>query len=539
MRNKWLVLLLFLFAHAGWASLSSVYVAQTAAGSANGSSCANAYAISFFNTVGNWGAGSTQIGPGTVVHLCGTITSELVFQGSGTSGNVVELLFESGASIRITPGADANGIINLGAFSYLLIDGGAGTPCGWNTATNTSEGVCNGKIENMLYGSSDGVCPGGTCTTQASSGTGNLIQGTGSNIEIRNLEAGPSYVHTATGNSGNDTHGTGGISDTNGSNWYIHDCKLHDAGWYATFAISSGTVSNITLANNEIYNSASMIPLAGAGTATMTGITISGNYTHDMANWQTTSDTWHSEAIHFYGTGVTASQLLVYNNIFGGNTGPNITAELYAEQFSSITNLVVFNNLFTASGGSLIWVDQCNSGCYFYNNTMANNTGTGFTAGNGSYTLNLTVENNVMQDSYTLFYVSDSLASLSPLNYNGYGPNGGYTWVWNGASSTTLSGWRSSSGEGSSSLYNASSLGLSTSYVPSAGSPLISAGINVCTANPSFCTSYPAIKNDLAGNARPTSGAWDIGAYQYSSTGGSGGSSLSGGVQRSGGVVVQ
>ena len=34
---------------------SSVYIAQTAQGSADGSSCANAYSILFFATAGNWG----------------------------------------------------------------------------------------------------------------------------------------------------------------------------------------------------------------------------------------------------------------------------------------------------------------------------------------------------------------------------------------------------------------------------------------------------------------------------------------------------
>ena len=43
-----------------------------------------------------WGGGSTQIGPGTTAHICGTITGSagavaFTFQGSGTSGNPVTL----------------------------------------------------------------------------------------------------------------------------------------------------------------------------------------------------------------------------------------------------------------------------------------------------------------------------------------------------------------------------------------------------------------------------------------------------------------
>src|SRR5262249_52982902 len=61
----------------GVASANDVYIAQSAVGSNNGSSCANALAYGYFNTAGNWTTSAptgTKIGPGTVVHLCGTIT---------------------------------------------------------------------------------------------------------------------------------------------------------------------------------------------------------------------------------------------------------------------------------------------------------------------------------------------------------------------------------------------------------------------------------------------------------------------------------
>jgi len=70
---------------------NNIYVAQNSAGAANGADCADASPVSFFNSSGNWGSGANQIGPGTTVHLCGTITSNLSFQGNGTSGNPVVL----------------------------------------------------------------------------------------------------------------------------------------------------------------------------------------------------------------------------------------------------------------------------------------------------------------------------------------------------------------------------------------------------------------------------------------------------------------
>ena len=76
---------LFVSVVGSFAAAQNVYIAQVATGGADGSSCANAYAIGFFNSSGNWGTGPAQIGPGTTVHLCGTITTMLTFQGSGNS----------------------------------------------------------------------------------------------------------------------------------------------------------------------------------------------------------------------------------------------------------------------------------------------------------------------------------------------------------------------------------------------------------------------------------------------------------------------
>src|SRR5271157_1591702 len=105
-RVRWLSMALFLTmilagmvlacSTASAASAGNIYVAQSASGSANGSTCANAYAYTFFNNGGNWGSGSSQIGPGTTVHLCGTITGSagatiLTFLGNGSNGNPITL----------------------------------------------------------------------------------------------------------------------------------------------------------------------------------------------------------------------------------------------------------------------------------------------------------------------------------------------------------------------------------------------------------------------------------------------------------------
>ena len=86
------------------AQASNVYITQDGGG--NGVCSSNVHNPAWFNNSANWGNSSSQIGPGTTVHLCGTFNapaganSYLRFQGSGTSGNPITLLFETGAIVQ-------------------------------------------------------------------------------------------------------------------------------------------------------------------------------------------------------------------------------------------------------------------------------------------------------------------------------------------------------------------------------------------------------------------------------------------------------
>lgn len=131
MKANWpaLVLCCLLPALPTWGQGANVYLAQADAGAHDGSNCANAHVYSWFNSAGNWGTGGTQIGPGTTVHLCGTFTgtansTELTFQGSGTAGNPITLLFEPGA-VLTAPYWATSGAINPNGKSYLVISGDA------------------------------------------------------------------------------------------------------------------------------------------------------------------------------------------------------------------------------------------------------------------------------------------------------------------------------------------------------------------------------------------------------------------------------
>ena len=106
-RNLILAVILVTFA-AAFATASDIYIAQNAIGANTGADCADAHAVTWFDSGSNWGSGGGQIGPGTTVHLCGTFSAPagaseyLTFQGSGTNGNPITLLFESGAVLTAT-----------------------------------------------------------------------------------------------------------------------------------------------------------------------------------------------------------------------------------------------------------------------------------------------------------------------------------------------------------------------------------------------------------------------------------------------------
>lgn len=523
------LLIILLCSSASMCYATDTYFAQVSAGANDGSSCANAKAVS------TWAA---SFGSDNKQHLCGAITSQLTTGGSGTSGHPDTILFETGASMQISPGCSSAGCLAVGSNSFIIIDGGTGQPCGWNTVTNLSEGSCNGQIENMLYGSPGASCPGGACTTQpAQDGlTGNLIYGTGAHdIEVRNLQLGPSYIHTSSGSGLTDSGGTQCTQFTNSSNINIHDNKAHDGVWCIVFAVTgTNSKTNLSYTNNEIYNSSHMSAIGMANTAQLNGFTMAGNYTHDMSNWDTTADDNHGNALHTYsdaGGGTTITNGSIYNNILGGHMGQDATSQLFMEAANGTeTNLNIFNNLLinldTSSTASerLLFVNVCMSGCHVFNNTMVGpNTGWGWTSqlgSNGSTTTAFAnYENNINSDASTI--VQCSFCSFGTIDYNVYGLQGSF--VWNGHFMDGFTGatcgptnyfWNNCSGEGTHSQNLPSGINLAANYHPNSGSPVITAGDNLT----SLCTGLGISGNpclfDLAGVARPNS-AWDVGAYQF------------------------
>src|SRR5215475_14695230 len=69
----------------------NVYVSQSGAG--DGSSCTSSRSASWFNSSANWAnpKQTGKIGPGDTVFLCGTVTTSLALQNSGSTGSYVTI----------------------------------------------------------------------------------------------------------------------------------------------------------------------------------------------------------------------------------------------------------------------------------------------------------------------------------------------------------------------------------------------------------------------------------------------------------------
>lgn len=548
--NSLFLTLLIVFA-ARCCSASDIYIAQKASGSSTGADCSDAYAASWFNTAVNWGSSAGQIGPGTTVHVCGTITGQaggsiLTFQGSGTVGNPITLKFEAGASLSApycNSFPNGSGCLVVSASSsprsYIVVDGG--TPCGW-TNSGGAEAACNGSIVNTASGSS---------LTYAGASTTGIVAEKCTGCEIKNLGIYNLYVESGGATTANPQYEN--CISYSGSNLLIHDNRMHDVGWCLFYSMQPGD-TNIQIYQNEIYNTPHPMFLGNASgvSGVATNQFIYSNHFHDYANWNTSACTFHVEGIHSSGPSSAPfpvfNGLFIYNNYFGPNEGTCLFAEVYlspntnsAGSSALVNQSYVFNNVIeqNTSGLDAITIGGGN-GNAVYNNTMVYD-GSGYM---GSIALNwsnisqnptytFTFENNASQNFYT--FVNDDMAGSEgakiTANYNVYAsctdPYGGCL---NAFISGGTSAWPTYQANairqelnstpallGSGSKCCSGSLNLNESFVPQAGSAVIGKGTNlygICNGQPN--PGLGALCFDASGVVRPTTEAWDAGAFQYS-----------------------
>ncbi|HVM77365.1 MAG TPA: Ig-like domain-containing protein, partial [Candidatus Paceibacterota bacterium] len=493
----------------------NIYISQSGSGTGSGSDCSNTHPVSWFNASGNWGSNAGQIGPGTTVHLCGTFTAPagtsnyLTFQGGGTSGNPITLKFESGALIQAPYWSGA--AIDLTSKSYVTVDGGTnGTIQATANGTNLANQQDNGECINNGF--------------PASVSTNVTVQ----NVTCQNLYVDASLAD----NGGEDTYG---FDIWNVSNLTIQNNVIHDLKWGIrnSYAINN-TYSNLTIKNNTIYNIdhgwfGGDSNVGGTG-AIVSNMYIYGNTVHDFANWDNALDNNHHDGFHLNANSANTrfSNFFLYDNYLYGDVGMYANAGFFSyPTANNESGVYIFNNVFINTSSNHCWADGFVA---FYsvspgpllvtNNTLVSkavsckDNGLDYGASQG-----LTFENNIIQNTANASVYAMPNSTLSGLNYNDYSLSP--SWAYNGTWYSTLASWTSATGfDTNSTVANPN---LNASYIPQTGSSAIGSGVNfysICSGQPN--PGLGALCSDYAGNPRPASGAWDIGAYYVGSGGGGG-----------------
>lgn len=497
----------------GAAIANDFYIAQTAAGSNNGQGCANAFAVSFFNTASNWGTGANQIGPGTTVHLCGTNTAAagttfLAFRGSGSAISPITLLFEPGAVLQApylaasSNGTGCGGGISMCGLSYITVDGGS-----------------NGVIQNTANGSA-------LANRQLSTAIDayNCTNCTVKNLHITNI-----YVHSGTENVIDETQERA-VAFT-GKHWTVSGNVIHDCGWCLFSAYWDGD-TDINILNNDISNMGHGIMFATSGANSATNLTISGNQFHDSTAWDTPGCGYHQDGMHFFGVpGSSMSGIYVSNNYFYGNWGTCPTGWIFVEASgagtpANMSNSYWWNNVGIVSSASPIvntngWFNVSSgvSGVtQIVNNTIIGPNATDNTLCFSLQDLtNLTFENNTVHSCGDPVRITNSTVVAADYNYYGSScSNGNNCFIWNGSFSGSFTAWKTNCSCDAHSVQNSNPL-LNPDGSPQSGSPVASfAGKNLMSMATGSATS---LSNDTnKGNTRstmvrPLTAAWVPGAY--------------------------
>lgn len=509
----------FFASHAN-ASFVSVYISQSGAGSQDGTSCANAKTLVFFNDPTNWGGASGQIGPSTVVHMCGTFTQEWDIRGSGLNGQPITLMWETNAKWMNTIITGDQAIYSGGA-AWIVLDGGV--PCGRPTD------VCNGQIGNSANG-----------TLLANHVPQTAITLTGaSNWEIKNLQLGPLYVRTSVNDNNNLDETTHGITYANGySNIHIHDSQIHDVPWAINLQEGSGNL-NIEIDHNYIYHASHGGAFFHSNSSTTSNIRWHDNVVDGPVNWDgpnTGSCPYHHDGIHIASTGPgTFNTFYLYNNWYRGDWGVCNTSAVFIENnegvFGNITNGWSFNNVYQNTNTTHGWSDGINllphSGMHVYNETIIcpPAAGIGLTAGGTG-----TDEQNIIVTGCSIMNnTSNQNTTYNTLNNNLYAnfiSNGNAPFVLNGQQqaggslAASFATWKANTGKETGSL-TANSAGLNSFGALQGGSVAIGAGANlnsIANGNLTALGFDTSLGGTRTPTARPSSGAWDMGAYNFLSS---------------------
>lgn len=375
---------------------------------------------------------------------------------------------------------------------------GSVTTLGLNSfliGNNSSPGYSNILVENLQVQNVGAPSDG--------SGTGIQFVG-GSSIEIRNVTFIP---HSAQAFA--YTNSTGGTT----SHIYIHDNDISYAGRGVIYGWPGSLVDDVQVYNN---NWLGLTNPYGAfhGDGLMVGCP--AYCTADL--------------------GPTMTNISFHDNKFYGLWTGRATAQFYSN--GNTSNTKVYNNIFSVENiacpsacisPAFLYFGKYDSNIYVYNNTFSSDSDPGY--GHGTLSASITIgtapsgtlviKNNIFSGTGNDVIYTPAFSSVD-IDYNLHNPStiSGYgNWIWanspgtrpcNSLASCQADGFETHttvSGDPKFVRIASDTIGSGDWHLTSA-SPALGKGVNLSGV-------FSADKDK---KARPSSGSWDLGAYQYSVT---------------------
>jgi hypothetical protein len=426
------------------------------------------------------------------------------------------------------------------------------------------------------------ICPAGACTNSQDS---IFIQALNvSNLEVRNGNLGPAYVHTLLSQDANAR-----IVNISGSNTSFHDMTIHDGGGNTGGSpalydeTSYGNNSSVQFFNVDAFHGGWLMGVAG-GAVILADMEVYNNHLHDIGMFADNGfDAVHGNIAHYYNlSGGGVGKLYWFNNLIDGDMGPALSGIPFLEgqncgsttndwatanvpgtspgQFIAFNNVIVANTPSGHPPGSIPSL-SCGSG-HFYANNYTLGPGSGSTNnatlfGSGPLTggTGVTVLNNVIQSGdVALQNIGGSVVIPVLIDFNVYGDLSGGNNFWQITGSVNTStfstyqaaGWdahgHATTGSQVANISHCRTF-VCGSGIPSAGYVGLAAGTNLtsmCSTNSfwaNLCFDSTAGGTHSA-TARPATGTnnWPIGAFQASSAPSP--NKFSGGIVISGGTSI-
>lgn len=473
-------ILFFLIAFPAWSA--DYYIAQSATGANDATSCANAKAVT-------WDWTSPNVVEGDIIHLCGTFTSTLTIPQSFTSAVTVK--FETGAKFsKAAWGTGENAAIY---------------------ATNKNNIIIDGNNVGIIENTDNGDYSSGKGTDQVS----NAIYITrSSNWEVKNLTIQDIYIHTY-----NDASSTRSVcvSAYDVNNISIHNNDLNNAYYGISASTNSENVSGINIYNNTVdaCSTALVVALGNNGTS-MDTVNIYNNSIAMGNNWYDEADANHIDGIHIWGRSGqpsdTITNLKIYNNIIGGNPSTHSTAMIFLEY--TIPSPQIYNNVLYAitnnTADGMIYIKgntggTATNGKIYHNTIIGKGSGVGIELANSSGN---DIENNIVYSFAYALAEQDSSSNVAASDYNVfYGIVQEKGWARGGVTKTLVE-WQALGLDTHSSI-------LEPSFADT-GSHDYRLQSSDTVAKDKGVTLGASWEIDINGVKRPQGATWDIGAYEYS-----------------------